>query len=577
MQQWGYGDKRVDQVPMVKYNFIGVQARLWLPTGPEYGLISVSVDGQMTWNISLYAPTERNSSVVWQWREPLSKGNADADDDGGGPQQLEHAHAVVIRWRAPPPPPPSATATADAEHPPFIKWVEAPGHSAVFGVPITGLPNAPVLGTNISHQSECRALCEARDDCTMYVVQMDNGTCWDPGTPWCSVCFGRTDLVWDLHDVPGTLSARRVAVHPPPAPPAPPGPHAQGQMFPADVLEYLPAFTASSQLGDETVEMSNIEPVLCGGNDPTTAECDIDSGTTGRIVNAHDGNLVQDEVSGAYYLYGVSFPDSCTSTEYDNCVSAGSCMAADQLKVTAYRSTDLKNWDLASGDLGVKSFGDQANVIYNKHTKKYVSIYRGPVGAMAALPVAVADGPVGPFTQLPAIPTGGDKVISQAAWHADEQGRAYAMFNTPGPVGTFFPAKQVRVNLLLAPCSLLLAPRSLLLAPRSLLLSVFKQSQLISLLTHNKLLTTQCLIELTPDWTNATGRKRCWVPSDGFGLEGGAVWDRNGLYYWAAGSPCCNCEEGGSARVYVATDPMGNWTQLTNMNPPRQSRPPIPP
>ena len=203
-------------------------------------------------------------------------------------------------------------------------------------------------------------------------------------------------------------------------------------------------------------------------------------------------------------------------------------MAAGQLKVTAYRSLDLKNWDLASEDLGVKSFGDQANVIYNKHTKKYVSIYRGPISALAAVPVAVADGPVGPFTQLPPIPTGGDKVVSQAAWHADEQGRAYVMFNTPGPPGTLSPAKQ-------------------------------------------------CLIELTPDWLNSTGRKQCWVPPDGFGLEGGAVWDRDGMYFWATGSPCCNCEEGGSARVYVATDPMGNWTYLTNMNPPRQPRPPIPP
>ena len=46
----------------------------------------------------------------------------------------------------------------------------------------------------------------------------------------------------------------------------------------------------------------------------------------GQILNSHDGAVVEDTASGEFYLYGVSFPASCTSAEYDNCVSAGSCM-----------------------------------------------------------------------------------------------------------------------------------------------------------------------------------------------------------------------------------------------------------
>ena len=118
------------------------------------------------------------------------------------------------------------------------------------------------------------------------------------------------------------------------------------------------------------------------------------------------------------------------------------------------------------------------------------------------------------------------------AWVSDTQGRAYAMYNTRGPAAANgydgYPDKQ-------------------------------------------------CLIELTPEWTKATGRKTCWVAKDGFGLEGGALWTRGGTYYWAAGSPCCNCYLGGSGRVYTTEEPMGNWSYLTDINPPLVPRPPLPP
>jgi hypothetical protein len=510
---FGYVGKQVAEAPMVKYNFVGRAARLRLPMGPGYGLIQVSIDGGTPQNISLYAPANRNSSIVWRW-ESRAPPAQDGDDD---PQQLRQAHAVVVRWRAPPPPaqmhPPPPP--PPPQHPPWVPWVVATDTTVAFGVPIGGEPNAPLLGSNITSVAQCQALCEAHENCTTYITHIPGGACWvgksDP-LGWCSKCWGRTDGVWQPHSVPGFISARRVAPQKPPPPPPPP---VGGTAFPVDVLEFLPAFAvAEAEL--RTGIISNVVP----RRDASRA-----------ILNSHDGNLVQDLNSGAFYLYGVAFPLAITAADYNNCVLAGPPGVPILYKPTAYRSLDLRTWELASADLGVHwQASDQMGVRYNRHTGKYVAIYRGNCGAAAIL-VATADGPIGPFTQLPdiAVP---EHVGSQMAWTSDTQGRAYAMYNTGGSAAPDgfdgFPDRQ-------------------------------------------------CLIELTPDWTKATGRRTCWVAEDGFGLEGGALWTRGDTYYWAAGSPCCNCYLGGSGRVYTTKEPMGNWSYRTNLNPPLVPRPPLPP
>ena len=533
--EWGYVGKQVSEAPMVKYNFVGRAARLHLPMGPGYGLIEVAIDDGTPQNISLYAPTDRNSSVVWRWQsrrgrepaEPPAGGSGGGKDAGDDPQQLREAHAVVVRWRAPsspaawsqrqrqpqqqqqqPPP------HEQGQHPPWTPWVVAENSSAVFGVPIGGEPNAPLLGSNVTSIAQCEALCEAHENCTTYSMHIPGEACWagkiDP-LGWCSKCFGRTDGVWQLHPVAGIVSARRVA--PPLPPPPPPLPPTAGTAFPVDVLEFLPAFAAAEPPPEQ---ISNVVPRR---------------DASGEILNSHDGNLVQDVNSGAFYLYGVSFPLAITAADYNNCVLKPPPGAPVEYKPTAYRSFDLRTWVLASADLGVHwQASDQMNVRFNRRTGKYVALYRGNCNA-AALLVATADGPIGPFTQLPSIAIL-EHVGSQMAWTSDAQGRAYAMYNTRGAAAANgfdgFPDKQ-------------------------------------------------CLIELTPDWTNATGRKTCWVAKDGFGLEGGALWTRGDTYYWAAGSPCCNCYLGGSGRVYTTKEPMGNWSYLTNINPPLVPRPPLPP
>ncbi len=261
---------------------------------------------------------------------------------------------------------------------------------------------------------------------------------------------------------------------------------------------------------------------------------------SGKVVNAHDGSVVQDPVTGMYYLYGIAFFD-CTKDSpggFEGCVP---CALKGDAYPVAYSSPDLVHWKLetdapnqtlAHNQMNLTEFGDQARVLYNPRTKKYVAINRGRIHSLDGARVAVGDTPIGPFVGAGVngvgfLDTGGDSVGSQLSWYADSKGNAYVAYNTAGPPGTLYPARQ-------------------------------------------------CMLELSPDWLTSTGRKNCWVSQDGFGLEGGAVWERLGRYFWAAGNPCCNCEMGGSARVWsIDGDPMeGNWSYLTDINPTRRPMPP---
>ena len=104
------------------------------------------------------------------------------------------------RRSMPPPPPPGH----------WIPWVAMQGVSVVVGVPMNGRTVAPLLSNNVSNVDECRALCEAQQNCTMYTAAADASRC-SYGF-WCRLCFGRTDYKWEPTHVPGFVSARRVAV-----------------------------------------------------------------------------------------------------------------------------------------------------------------------------------------------------------------------------------------------------------------------------------------------------------------------------------------------------------------------------
>ena len=121
--------------------------------------------------------------------------------------------SVPLQPPQPPPPPPTPVSSGS-----FIPWVRECGVSVAVDVPISGNSSAPVLGTNITTEAECRALCEAHDNCTMYVGTYGDGDRCTLGE-WCWICFGRTDSVWRPVSIPGIVSARRIRVALPPPPP----------------------------------------------------------------------------------------------------------------------------------------------------------------------------------------------------------------------------------------------------------------------------------------------------------------------------------------------------------------------
>ena len=76
---------------MLKWNFVGVACNLWLPKGPQYGTVSVSVDGVNATLLNLMAKDEVRSSVVFSWNHPNARTQQQQ-------QQQQHRHALVVRW-----------------------------------------------------------------------------------------------------------------------------------------------------------------------------------------------------------------------------------------------------------------------------------------------------------------------------------------------------------------------------------------------------------------------------------------------------------------------------------------------
>jgi hypothetical protein len=49
-----------------KWNFLGSDAQLWLPRGPEFGQVELRLDRQQVWILDLHAEVPAPSSVLWQ-------------------------------------------------------------------------------------------------------------------------------------------------------------------------------------------------------------------------------------------------------------------------------------------------------------------------------------------------------------------------------------------------------------------------------------------------------------------------------------------------------------------------------
>lgn len=69
---------------MAKWSFVGTAAMLWLPSGPMYGFVAVSVDDNPVTEINLSAPSNESSTVQFSWTSENPSSH--------------HRHALLLRW-----------------------------------------------------------------------------------------------------------------------------------------------------------------------------------------------------------------------------------------------------------------------------------------------------------------------------------------------------------------------------------------------------------------------------------------------------------------------------------------------
>jgi hypothetical protein len=73
--------------------------------------------------------------------------------------------------------------------------------------------------------------------------------------------------------------------------------------------------------------------------------------------------------------------------------------------------------------------------------------------------------------------------------------------------------------------------------------------------------------KLSPDWMKSTGQfSIIYEKQDYPWFEGGGIFKRKGIYYTMLGVDCCFCQWGADARTFTTTDPLGNWTYLSQLN-----------
>lgn len=131
--------------------------------------------------------------------------------------------------------------------------------------------------------------------------------------------------------------------------------------------------------------------------------------TDGNIVDAHDGSLLLDPVSGRFWLYGTHYqrcplapappaPGDCVNK---SCGWYGNTFAAYSSATLESGSWRLESADIAPG-MAMNNSVDtyfMPNVIYNKATREYILVFNSQTPRMAAL-VATGSSAAGPFTIL---------------------------------------------------------------------------------------------------------------------------------------------------------------------------------
>ena len=230
--------------------------------------------------------------------------------------------------------------------------------------------------------------------------------------------------------------------------------------------------------------------------------------TLGRIVNAHDGNLVF--LNGLYHLYGTVYEDCLTTPVCDPNFKCG----FHPNRFALYTSPDLQRWALESDNVLPSVAADNANTTYwmpvvhqradGVYVMQFWSHHCG-FNNNRCVEVAFALAPAGPFVNVTRIPLAAS-VSSTMGFFKDYDGSAYIKWNTRAPDN------------------------------------------------HH------AIQKLTADWAASTDEVAVllWKPSFAWN-EGGGMFRRGSLYYYVTGTDCCFCAWGADSRWLSSHAAMGPW------------------
>eukprot|EP00043_Microstomoeca_roanoka_P006211 m.61088 g.61088 ORF g.61088 m.61088 type:complete len:425 (-) comp13322_c0_seq2:21-1295(-) len=242
--------------------------------------------------------------------------------------------------------------------------------------------------------------------------------------------------------------------------------------------------------------------------------------TTGEIMDAHDGTIVQWEANGPYYFYGMSY-GLCKEPNGEGCSHDGgdpNCGFRTDHNVSIFTSPNLANgsWQYVGNALPPENRPTaiyyRPKVKFNPNTNLYVlwlnGVPAGDFGSSFYL-VATSSSPSGPFevqtTNVSTFyPAGGDFDIL-----VDDDGAGYLIYTSV-------------------------------------------------VMGHNI-----SVERLNSDFLSST------LENSGFFgetfVEAPNLFKRKGVYYALFGHCCCFCSEGSGIGVYTATSPLGPYMSRGNI------------
>ena len=267
----------------------------------------------------------------------------------------------------------------------------------------------------------------------------------------------------------------------------------------------------------------------------------------GKHINAHGGGIIYHK--GAYYWYGEHRPNRGYITEEG---------------VTCYTSKDLYNWKNEGVVLKVSEdenspivkgcIIERPKVIYNKKTDKFVMYFhlelKGQGYAAANYGVAVSDSPTGPFTYLKSSRVNAGHYplnMSEEEKQSTVKLSDFEKWWTPEWRSAIEKGVHALHDLEGGQMS------------RDMTLYVDDDNKAYHIYAAEENLTLN-IAELSDDYLEHTGRYIRVAP--GGHNEAPALFKKDGRYFMITSG--CTGWEPNAARLLVADDIMGEWTQLPN-------------